>query len=270
VPPRVLPPPPKPDYGKCKLTEENDRLDCFPENGANQQGCEARGCCWIPAKRKPKIGVPLAVPYCFYPPNYATYNYLNVTETAYGLEAFLKRNYATAYPGDVEIIKLSARYETENRLRIKITDPLKNRFEPAYPEVPIVDKAATNLTYLFYIDSTKPGFRVIRKSDNVVIFDALNLPNLIFSNQFLQLTAKLPTSYIYGLGEHRTRLLLSTQWSSFTLFNHDSIPSFEKNLYGSHPFYLAMENSSMSHGFYLQNANAMGTAGKSEIWTCHF
>jgi lysosomal alpha-glucosidase len=257
VPPRVLPPPPKPDYGKCKLTEENDRLDCFPENGANQQGCEARGCCWIPAKRKPKIGVPLAVPYCFYPPNYATYNYLNVTETAYGLEAFLKRNYATAYPGDVEIIKLSARYETETRLRIKITDPLKNRFEPAYPEVPIVDKAATNLTYLFYIDSTKPGFRVIRKSDNVVIFDALNLPNLIFSNQFLQLTAKLPTSYIYGLGEHRTRLLLSTQWSSFTLFNHDSIPSFERNLYGSHPFYLAMENSSMSHGFYLQNANAM-------------
>lgn len=115
-----MPPPPKPDYGKCKLTEENDRLDCFPENGANQQGCEARGCCWIPAKRKPKIGVPLAVPYCFYPPNYATYNYLNVTETAYGLEAFLKRNYATAYPGDVEIIKLSARYETENRLRIKV------------------------------------------------------------------------------------------------------------------------------------------------------
>jgi hypothetical protein len=43
----------------------------------------------------------------------------------------------------------------------------------------------------------------------------------------------------------------------------------QRNLYGSHPFYLAMENSSMSHGFYLQNANAMGTAGKSEIWTSH-
>ncbi|EEZ99945.2 lysosomal alpha-glucosidase [Tribolium castaneum] len=255
--PTALPPPPKPDYGKCKLVQERDRFDCYPENGANQQGCEARGCCWIPAKKKPKMGVPLATPYCFYPSNYGTYNYVNVTQTAYGLEAFLKRGYATAYPGDVEIIKLSAKFETETRLHIKISDPLKNRFEPPFPEVPIVDKAAMNLSYLFYIDSTKPGFRVVRRSDNTIIFDALSLPNLIFSDQFLQLSGKLPSNYIYGIGEHRTRLLLSTQWSRFTLFNHDAIPSFEKNLYGSHPFYLIMENSTKSHGFYLQNSNAM-------------
>lgn len=61
----------------------------------------------------------------------------------------------------------------------------------------------------------------------VFSFDALDLPNLIFSNQLLQITGKLPSSYIYGLGEHRGRLLLSTQWSKFTLFNHDAIPSFD-------------------------------------------
>lgn len=50
----LLPVPPKPDYAQCKLLNNEDKFDCFPENGATQESCEARGCCWIPAKTKPK------------------------------------------------------------------------------------------------------------------------------------------------------------------------------------------------------------------------
>jgi hypothetical protein len=31
------------------------------------------------------------------------------------------------------------------------------------------------------------------------------------------------------------------------------------NLYGSHPFYLVMEETGHSHGVFLKNSNAMGT-----------
>lgn len=49
---------------------------------------------------------------------------------------------------------------------------------------------------------------------------------MIFANQFLQLSSRLPSKYIYGIGEHRSRFLLSTKWQRFTLFNHDTPPRF--------------------------------------------
>ncbi|CAH0546035.1 unnamed protein product [Brassicogethes aeneus] len=253
----VLPPPPPPDYSQCKLTKEIDRLDCYPQDGVSAGKCEARGCCYIPAKQKPKNYNPLNVPYCFYPPNYNTYNYLNATETAFGMVIFMKRNFKTDYPDDVEILKMIVKYESDTRLHVKIVDPLTSRFEPPYPELPIVDRASTNTLYHFELDLLKSGFKIKRKSDNTTIFDSVNFLNLIYSNQFLQITTKLLSKNIYGIGEHRTNLMLSTEWSQFTLFNHDKIPSIGQNMYGSHPFYMVVENNTKTHGVLLLNSNAM-------------
>lgn len=120
-----MPPPPKPDYNQCKLIKNDERLDCYPEDGANSQACEARGCCWLSPKGgskhfRKKMNISLTMPYCFYPSNYQTYTYINITETAYGVVAFLKRNYASSFPDDVELLKMTAKYETENRLHIKV------------------------------------------------------------------------------------------------------------------------------------------------------
>lgn len=48
-------------------------------------------------------------------------------------------------------------------------DPVNSRFEPPYPEVPIVDRAAVNLSYIFEMDLFKPGFKVVRKADNTTM-----------------------------------------------------------------------------------------------------
>ncbi|XP_060535181.1 lysosomal alpha-glucosidase-like isoform X2 [Cylas formicarius] len=255
---KSLPNPPAPDYDQCKLVSDDVRLDCYPENGANAEGCEARGCCWIPAKTKPRnFETSLNVPYCFYPPNYESYKYINVTETAFGLVAFLKRTYRTAYPDDVETLKMIVKYETDDRLHVKFVDPYNFRYEPAYPEMPIVDSAAINLKYVFEMDIFRPGFKVVRKADNTTVFDSNNFLNFIYAKQFLQISAKLPSKNIYGLGEHTSNLLLSTRWTRYTLFNHDNPPTVDTNLYGTHPFYLVMENTSKSHGVFLFNSNAM-------------
>ncbi|XP_046688232.1 lysosomal alpha-glucosidase-like, partial [Homalodisca vitripennis] len=63
--------------------------------------------------------------------------------------------------------------------------------------------------------------------------------------------------HIYGLGQQRNDFKLDMNWKKITLFNHDQHPKTGTNLYGSHPFYLAMEESGDSSGVMLLNSNAM-------------
>lgn len=257
-----LPPPPPADYKQCQVIPNEYRLDCYPERDVTitRQLCEARGCCWLPKNTKNRGKLKsngMNVPFCFYPNNFETYRYVNVTETAFGLEAFLKRNYASPYPGDVETIQMIVKFETTTRLRIKFLDYQVDRYEPPYPEIPIVDRAAINLTYNFYLNKIHSGFTVTRKSDNATIFDSMNFKNMIFSEQFLQISTILPSEKIYGLGEHRNRFALPINWQTTTMFNHDGIPEENKNLYGSHPFYLSLEKSNNANGVFLLNSNAM-------------
>lgn len=115
-----LPYPPKPDSNVCKLLNESERFDCFPEDGANPEACELRGCCWLPAKSQSKNEVPLNIPYCFYPPNYNTYSFINISEAAFGVEAILERKFRSSYPDDVKTLKMTFIYESKDRLRVKV------------------------------------------------------------------------------------------------------------------------------------------------------
>lgn len=48
----------------------------------------------------------------------------------------------------------------------QFVDPLHTRFETPYPEVPVADKAATDLKYNIVINPLKTGFVITRKTDN--------------------------------------------------------------------------------------------------------
>lgn len=119
--------------------------------------------------------------------------------------------------------------------------------------------------------------RVSRRLDTAVA-------PLFFADQFLQLSTALPSPHVAGLAEHLGPLLLSTNWTKVTLWNRDAAPTVkgrpggcrdrglrgeepsavssasqpDVNLYGSHPFYLALEDGGLAHGVFLLNSNAMG------------
>lgn len=112
---------------------------------------------------------------------------------------------------------------------------------------------------------------------------------LIFADQYLQLSTGLPSRYVLGLAEHLAPLILSTDWTRVTLWNRDLAPTVRpgcwvgreggaweepevggrssrcvpmsqpgQNLYGSHPFYMVLEEGGLAHGVFLLNSNAMG------------
>ncbi|NXS86262.1 LYAG glucosidase, partial [Erpornis zantholeuca] len=100
------------------------------------------------------------------------------------------------------------------------------------------------------------GLVVCRQRGGRVLLNTTVAP-LFFTDQFLQISTSLPSHFISGLGEHLTPLVLDTAWTRVTLWNRDMAPAPHVNLYGSHPFYLVMEDDGSAHGVFLLNSNAM-------------
>ncbi|XP_067204332.1 lysosomal alpha-glucosidase [Linepithema humile] len=246
---------------QCTNVPEILRFDCHPEDGASELSCMNRKCCWNPPKKDIKTAkrIPLNIPYCYYSGDWSLYGYVNCSQDESNFSGFLSQKRNSVYKNDVPLVKIEATGIDSSILRVKIYDPLKARYEPPWPirsnPKPFLPKV-TNKKYEFKNDNLRPpAFKVDRVSDGTTLFNSVG--GFIFADQFLQISTLLPTSNIYGIGEHRSSLKLNTNWQSFTLFNKDQPPTENANLYGSHPFYIVVEESGMAHGVLFLNSNAM-------------
>ncbi|XP_039303833.1 lysosomal alpha-glucosidase isoform X2 [Solenopsis invicta] len=246
---------------QCSNIPEILRFDCHPETGASQLSCTNRGCCWNPiGENKNEKHVPLYIPYCYYPDGWDLYKYVNYSQDDSSFLGFLSKKKESIYKNNVPLVKVEATSVNASILRVKIYDPLKPRYEPPWPirsDPKPFSYQVADTKYRFYSDGVKPGFKVVRTSDATSLFNSIGIGGFIFADQFLQISTLLPSNNIYGIGEHRSSLKLNTNWQLFTLFNKDQPPTENANLYGSHPFYIVVEDSGMAHGVLFLNSNAM-------------
>uniref|UniRef100_A0A8C0Y2K0 Lysosomal alpha-glucosidase n=9 Tax=Castor canadensis TaxID=51338 RepID=A0A8C0Y2K0_CASCN len=232
----------------------NSRFDCAPDKAITQEQCEARGCCYVPAWQGPQ-GPLMGQPWCFFPPSYPGYRLENLSSSETGYTATLTRAVPTFFPKDILTLRLDVLMETESRLHFTIRDPANKRYEVPL-ETPRVHSRASSPLYSVEFSEEPFGVVVRRKLDGRVLLNTTVAP-LIFADQFLQLATSLASRYITGLAEHLSPLMLSTNWTRITLWNRDLAPTPGANLYGSHPFYLALEDGGLAHGVFLLNSNAM-------------
>lgn len=234
----------------CSGVFESWRFDCYPERGVvvTEDLCRARNCCFVRTETN-------GVPWCFYPPDFPSYNLVALNETETGLSGKLVRTRKTYYPKDVEVLQLDVLFESDSRLRVKITDPAQDRFQVPL-DVPRVEKRAADPSYTVEFSKEPFGIIVKRKQNGAVLLNTTLAP-LFYADQFLQISTTLASGFIYGLGEHRSNLLHDVQWKTFTMWTRDAAPEESINLYGVHPFYLLMEDDGLAHGSFLLNSNAM-------------
>ncbi|XP_068177890.1 lysosomal alpha-glucosidase isoform X2 [Antennarius striatus] len=243
----------------CSLIPEAWRFDCYPERGVvvTQEMCEARNCCFIPGSSAGSIpsGRRNGVPWCFYPRDFPSYSLVSLNDTSLGQKGTLRREVKTYYPADILTLEVELRYETETRLRVRITDPSDARFEVPIA-VPTATRKAESPDYVVEVSKQPFALIVKRKSTGAVLLNTTAAP-LFYADQFLQISTTLPSSFIYGLGEHRSTFLHDVQWNTLTMWARDVPPTELTNLYGVHPFYLVMEDGGNAHGVFLLNSNAM-------------
>uniref|UniRef100_A0A4W6G9A5 Alpha glucosidase 2 n=1 Tax=Lates calcarifer TaxID=8187 RepID=A0A4W6G9A5_LATCA len=240
----------------CTLIPEAWRFDCYPERGVvvTKELCEARNCCFIPASSPSSAARPSGrngIPWCFYPPDFPSYSLVSINDTSLGQRGTLAKEVKTYYPADILTLEVEIRHETDSRLRVRITDPSNSRFEvpisvpTCHQEEALQEQCCTfdlsiNAVSLFFLVSLNS-----------------TVAPLFYADQFLQFSTSLPSQFIYGLGEHRSTFLHDVHWNTLTMWARDVPPMEQTNLYGAHPFYLAMEEGGNAHGFFLLNSNAM-------------
>ncbi|XP_008283297.1 maltase-glucoamylase, intestinal [Stegastes partitus] len=231
------------------------RIDCHPEDNADEAKCEARGCIWRPSATA-------KVPACFYPKDYG-YIASNIVETNSGMTLDITRNkkYRSNRPDspDIDTLRVAVYYHSSDMLQFKIWDPATDRYEVPVPlSVPAVPETdATKRKYEVQIAEKPFGIKVIRKSTKATIWDS-SLPGFTFSDMFIQVSTRLPSEFVYGFGEtEHTSYKHDLNYHTWGMFSKDQPPGYKKNCYGVHPFYMGLEDTADAHGVLLLNSNAM-------------
>ncbi|XP_052028801.1 putative maltase-glucoamylase-like protein FLJ16351 [Apodemus sylvaticus] len=248
------------------VVSDLEKFNCFPEDPAvSEESCRQRGCLW---EQTTTPGVPT----CFYDtiPQYAASN-IQYQPTGISMDLTLLENSTSAraaaaprvvsdpLSGKINFLKLNVTYHTENMLQVKIYSASNNRYEVPVPlNIPSSPLGSSeNCLYDVTVQTNPFGLQIRRKSSGTMIWDS-QLPGFTFSEMFLSISTRLPSQYIYGFGEtDHSSFRKNMSWNTWGMFSRDEPPSYKKNSYGVHPYYMALEDDGNAHGVLLLNSNAM-------------
>ncbi|XP_014441943.1 probable maltase-glucoamylase 2 [Tupaia chinensis] len=240
---------------ECPDISNSERIDCAPGQVVTEEICRRYyKCCWKPLEDS-------NVPKCFFPRNWGYEVSDARTITSRGFSVKLKRFPSPSLFGyDVNNTLFTAEYQTSNRFRFKITDDNNKRYE-----VPLTIKSGnetadtSNLNYDIEVIDKPFSLKIMRRSNRRVLLDT-GIGPLLYAQQYLQLSFRLPSTNVYGLGEHvHQQYLHNMTWKTWPIFTRDATPTEDMiNLYGAHTFFLCLEDTSgFSFGVFLMNSNAM-------------
>lgn len=156
---------------QCDQPSDVARFDCHPEDGASQERCVARKCCWrLPLQQKNWTSVhdEVNVPYCFYPSDFPNYEVTSNNPTDFGQRIQIVKSQTIYMPNEILRLTVDLIYETQQRFRIRIYDPANKRYEVPL-KVPIVDKKADMTDYNVVVNSKPFSILVTRKSTGITL-----------------------------------------------------------------------------------------------------
>ncbi|GMT14982.1 hypothetical protein PFISCL1PPCAC_6279 [Pristionchus fissidentatus] len=235
--------------------QDNIRIDCYPENGATQQGCEARGCTWKAAAAFDPVGTP----YCFMKAEEMGY----IATPTSDKQWTLTKNSGPKSPwgNDIASLKLSYKDIGDSVINVRIEDWNK-RFEAGdHVDFPRKTEYSTEQLSVTVRNDSNPFSFAVNRKNGMTLFDT-SIGGLIFADKFIQIATSLPSKNMYGWGEHIHQEIKHdfTRYTSWGMFARDEPPNSQgldtKNLYGVHPFYMMMESNGHAHGVLILNANA--------------
>ena len=150
---------------QCDILSNNERFDCYPNDDADEQKCQARGCCW----RKPDDAFEdINVPFCYYPKDFPSYILKTNQSTDFGQRIVINKSQDGFMPNDTSELTVDLIYESNQRLRIRIYNSAQKRYEVPL-EVPVIPIRANRTDYDVKMNEKPFSIVVTRVSTGVVL-----------------------------------------------------------------------------------------------------
>lgn len=169
------------------------------------------------------------------------------------------------YGNDIDHLDVQVSSSGTDMIRLTIRDADKQRYEVPVPinwkssSVSSSNKRKLQFT-LTRNDRNQTGFRVQRLDTKSIIFDTTFFAEgLIYDDKYLQLITTIPSRNVYGFGEntHPTFQHILNGSARYGIFARDQPPQGKnENLYGTHPFYMVIEEDGQTFGVLIFNSNA--------------
>lgn len=153
---------------QCEQPVEVARFDCYPEPFASAENCSARYCCWNPTSSLTRNSLNVGIPTCYYPRDFPTYRIITNQSTSFGQRLTIVKQQSTYMPNEILNLTVDLLYETEQRFRIRIYDPMKQRFEVPL-EVPVVETKVNVTDYEVSLNQAPFAILIKRKSTGVTL-----------------------------------------------------------------------------------------------------
>lgn len=158
------------DYApQCSIPDESKRFDCFPESTANENDCINRGCCWLPHDNV----LNMVAPFCYFPTNFPNYqvvgdgNVKMINDNISAISYNIQKNQTTFRPNEILNLSVDIIYDTQQRLRVRIYDPNRARYEvPLNVEYNKMKSSSDDIDYYVNVIDNPFAIRVFRKSNN--------------------------------------------------------------------------------------------------------
>lgn len=201
------------------------------------------------------------IPTCFFPEGYG---YLKESDERHvngtGFTAHLRRpDLPPLFGGEFNEVVVNVSFLTPCRLRVQMI-PEGLSWQSNIVDDENSQRCNENDT-AYEVSQTESGgpFGVVvrRKENRTVIFDT-RLPGTVLAEQFLQVSTRLTTANVFGLGGLSTKGTLKhdINWKTITFFNRRS-QNRPSEYFGVHPFYMVVEEDGKANGVFLRNSNAM-------------
>ncbi|XP_012945703.1 sucrase-isomaltase, intestinal, partial [Aplysia californica] len=197
------------------------RVDCWPERLGGHDlptmySCRARNCVWDEHVSHPDV------PVCYFPHNNTGYTMSSLDpDGPNAYKAVLRRKGKGPFGKDFPLAEFRVEEYGENVLRVMIDTVSHNRFRPPVPLNLPQNKATDQQKYKLVVDNKDPLAFSVYRLDNGVQGEKIwstSADSLVFADQFLQLTAAIP-SYVYGLGENtKNTFKRDTHYKTYPIF----------------------------------------------------
>ncbi|POV99706.1 hypothetical protein PSHT_13412 [Puccinia striiformis] len=198
----------------------------------------------------------------------SSYALSELEETLDGFDASLLLSGQPCHDGEISSLRLSVKYETNERLHVRIVDASAQRYEvPAilFPR-PSNSTKVSKTALVFSYEKSPFSFTISRRGTREVLFSTISHP-LTYRDRHIQIATRLsPDANIYGLGESSDtfRINLEGNGTRRTMWARDAYGTQKgTNLYGTHPIYYDHRLSG-THGVFLLNSNGMDITLRKE------